>query len=84
MTDNESETDLAAPASMADLKAMETSLKSSMDVKFDEMRDLLLKLSNGKALSEITKPPGEVVSANSNDGESEEEIAKRKKAKEAD
>ena len=58
-------------ASMTDLKTMEKSLKSSMDLKFDEMRDLLMKLSNGKALLETITPLED--SANSNDGESEEE-----------
>ena len=67
--------DQATPASMADLKLMETSLKSSMDTQFAEMRDLLKQLASGKVPTE-TIPLED--SANSNDGDTEEEKEKKK------
>ena len=42
------------PASMADLKEMETSLRSSMDTQFSEIRDMLAKLAS-------TKPPSDTL-----------------------
>ena len=69
-SDDDSAKDQATPASMADLKTMETSLKSSMDIQFGEIRDLIMKLSNGKVPSETITLED---SANSNDGDTEEE-----------
>ena len=80
ISDDESEKNRATTASMVDLKTMEKSLKSSMDVKFDEMRDLIMKLSNGTAPSETITPLED--SGNSNDGETEEEKEKKKGRKE--
>ena len=74
-SDDDSSKDQATPASMADLKTMETSLKSSMETQFAEIRDLLMKLTSGKAPSE-TIPIED--SANSHDGETEEEKGKEK------
>ena len=67
-SDDESAKDQATPASMADLKTMETSLKSSMDTLFAETRDLLKQLASGKVPTE-TIPLED--SANSNDGDTE-------------
>ena len=44
----------STPASMADLKTMETSLRSSMDTQFSEIRDMLAKLAS-------TKPPSDTL-----------------------
>ena len=79
MTQSENEADHAKAketmASMADIKTLETTLTSSMNVKFDELRDLLTKLTNAK-VSELI--PLEGVS-NSNEGDSEEDKEKKKK-----
>ena len=62
--------DQTTTASMADLKSMETSLISSMDTKFAEMRELITQLASGKVAKETPPPLDE--SATSNDGETEE------------
>jgi len=67
--------DQATTASMADLKLMETSLISSMDTKFAEMRELITQLASGKVPKETT-PLDE--SATSNDGETEEGKGEKK------
>ena len=67
--------DQATTASMADLKSMETSLISSMDTKFAEMRELITQLASGKVPKETT-PLDE--SATSNDGETEEGKGEKK------
>ena len=61
--------DQATMASMADLKLMETSLISSMDTKFAEMRELIKELASGKVPKEITPLDD---SATSHDGDTEE------------
>ena len=67
--------DQATTTSMADLKLMETSLISSMDTKFAEMRELITQLASGKAPKETTPLED---SANSNDGDTEEEKEKKR------
>ena len=82
MTQSEDEADLAKAqetmASMADIKKLETTLTSSMNdmnVKFDELRDMLMKLTNAKVSETI---PLEGIS-NSDEGDSEEGKKKNEK-----
>ena len=79
MTQSEDEADHTKAketmASMADIKTLETTLTSSMNVKFDKLCDMFMKFTNGK-LSETI--PLEGVS-NSNEGDSEEDKEKKKK-----
>ena len=82
MADGDTAKDQATTASMADLTTMETSMRSSMDAQFAEirdqfaeMRDLIKQLASGKA------PPVDIPledSANSNDGKTEEDKEKDK------
>ena len=67
-------------ASMADIKALETTLTSTMNAKFDEFRDMFMKFANGKR-SEII--PLEEAS-NSEEGDSKEDKEKKKKGVETD
>ena len=64
MTRSEDEADLAkanealekakaTAASMADIKALETTLTSSMNVKFDEFSDMFMKFAKGKLSEDI-------------------------------
>ena len=70
--------DQPTTASMADLKLMETSLISSMDTKFAEMRYLIKQLASGKVPKETTSLDD---SASSHDGETEEEKEEKEKKK---
>ena len=67
--------DQATTTSMADLKLMETSFKSSMDTQFAEMRDLIKQLASGKVPKETTPLED---SATSHDGDTEEELEKKR------
>ena len=82
MTQSEDEAALAKAketmASMADIKSLETTFTSSMNdmnVKFDELRDMLMKLTNAKVSETI---PLEGIS-NSDEGDSEEGKKKNEK-----
>ena len=66
---------------MADLKLMETSLISSMDTKFAEMRELITQLASGKVPKETTPLDD---SASSHDGETEEGKEEKKGVEDKD
>ena len=67
------------PATMADIKAIETSIGSTIDAKFLELQNLILALKEGKDSPQ--KPPLEDPLA-SNDGDSEEVKEKKKRDEE--
>ena len=67
--------DQATAASIADIKALETTLTSSMDARFNEFRDLLNKLINNKPSDFI---PLEKAS-NSDEGGSKENKEQKEK-----
>ena len=60
------------PASMANLKSMETSLRSSMDTQFSAIRDMLTKLTSTKPPSE-TLPIEDPLSSKTGDSDKEKE-----------
>ena len=71
--------DPSAPATMGDLKSIETSIGLTLEAKFLELSNLIL------ALKEAKEPPEKPIlegSLPSNDGDSEEEIEKKKRDEE--
>ena len=72
--------DPTAPATMADIKAIETSIGSTIDAKFLELQNLILQLKDAKD----TPPPNPILedALASNDGDSEEAKEKRKRYEE--
>jgi hypothetical protein len=70
--------DQATAASMADIKALETTLTSSMDARFNEFRDLLNKLINNKPSDII---PLEKASNSDEGGPKEDKEQKEKEVK---
>ena len=71
--------DPTAPATMADIKAIERSIGSALEARFLELQNLILQLKDNKDLP--PKPPLEDTLA-SNDGDSEEAKEKRKRDEE--
>ena len=71
--------DLSVPATMADIKAIETSIGSTIEAKFHELQNLILQLNDTK--SSTPKPTLEDTLA-SDDGDSEEAKEKRKRDEE--
>ena len=67
---------LTTPATMGDLKSIETSIGSTMDAKFLELQSFFLQLKVDK--DSLEKPALED-SQNSDDGDFEEEIEKKKR-----
>ena len=71
--------DLTVPTTMADIKAIETSIGSTIEAKFLELQNLILQLKDTK--DSPPKPTLEDTLA-SNDGDSEEAKEKRKRDEE--
>ena len=71
--------DASAPATMGDLKSIETSIGLTLEAEFLELSNLILALKEGKDSPQ--KPPLEDPLA-SNDGDSEEAKEKRKRDEE--
>ena len=71
--------DLTVPTSMADIKAIETSIGSTIDAKFLELQNLILQLKEDK---DSTPKPTLEDSLASNDGDSEEAKEKKKRDEE--
>ena len=71
--------DPSAPATMADIKAIEKSLGSAIDAKFLELQNLILQLKEARVTP--PNPPLEDPLA-SNEGDSEEAQEKRKRGEE--
>ena len=68
--------DLTLPATMADLKSIETLIGSTIDAKFLELQNLILALKDSK---DPVEKLGLEDSQNSVDGDTEEEIEKKEK-----
>ena len=71
--------DLTVPATMADIKAIESSIGSTIEAKFLELQNLILQLKDPK-----DPPPNPILedALASNDGDSEEAKEKRKRDEE--
>ena len=73
------ETDLTVPATMTDIKAIETSTGSTIDAKFLELQNLILQLKETKDSPRKTPLEGTLAS---DDGDSKEAKEKKKRDEE--